>query len=465
MKHSARVLVPWVLWACTATTVHANPEGLHNADLLDNLLSRFADTASGWSSQLVDYGTWLFWSLVLLSMVWTYGMMALRKADVGEFFAETVRFLTTTGFFLWILRNGPEIATSIMDSCRAMASKASGLNQVVSPSGIMDIGFDIAFKVADKSSVWSPATSTVGLLMAVVILIVLALISINLLIILITGWILAYGAVFLLGFGGGRWTQDIAIQYYKTVLATGMEMFAMVLLVGIGKSFIDQYYAAMGQSMAFKELLVMLVVAFVLLFLVNKIPARIAGIVGGGGGGGGGGLGSFGAGAALGSAAVAAGVASQAAGVAMGGLANLAGGASALKAAFHAAQQSMAQESSGGSGAGRAVAGALGSVGATVAAMGAELAKGGAQTIKEGLDGMKEAAKERISETFGGKVAENIQSSMSGSASQESAATGAMNDSADDFSGDGLGQGRAESTNDEVADFVNRGAASAGEGA
>ncbi|MGS0066676.1 type IV secretion system protein, partial [Escherichia coli] len=31
-------------------------------------------------------------------------------------------------------------------------------------------------------------------------------------------WILLYAGVFFLGFGGSRWTSDMAINYYKTVL-------------------------------------------------------------------------------------------------------------------------------------------------------------------------------------------------------------------------------------------------------
>src|SRR5690554_3583622 len=45
------------------------------------------------------HASWLFWTLVVISMVWTFGMMALRKADIGEFFAEFTRFTITTGFF------------------------------------------------------------------------------------------------------------------------------------------------------------------------------------------------------------------------------------------------------------------------------------------------------------------------------------------------------------------------------
>ena len=33
--------------------------------------------------------------------------MALRKADLAEFFAEFCRFILFFGFYLWLLRNGP----------------------------------------------------------------------------------------------------------------------------------------------------------------------------------------------------------------------------------------------------------------------------------------------------------------------------------------------------------------------
>jgi type IV secretion system protein TrbL len=442
--------------------VHASSLGVNNADLLDSILLRFEHTASGWGKRLVELGTGLFWGLTLISMVWTYGLMALRKADIGEFLAETVRFFATTGFFLWLLRNGPQIATAIMDSCRMMASQASGLSKVVSPSGIIDIGFDIASKVVDKSSIWSPATSTVGLLIATVILVVLALVSINLLIILITGWILAYGGVFLLGFGGGRWTQDIAISYYKMVLGVGIEMFAMVLLVGIGKSFIDQYYAAMGNDMAFKELLVMLVVAIILLLLMDKIPSKLAAIVGGAGGGGGS-MGSFGLGAALGAAGMASTMASSAAASSMGAATGVAGGGAALKAAFQAAQSSIGGNSSGGSSSnqsGGSLASAMGGASRMAALMGSQLGAGVAQTAKDKFDSMKEAAHARISETLGGQVAQSISDLNQGSAGENAnqASQSASNDSILNFSGDSLGAGNVvslASQNDEVAQFVN----------
>lgn len=276
---------------------------IENAGVLDNVLGRYLAAASTWSAFITARATWLFWTLALISMVWTFGLLALRKADLGDFFAEFVRFTIFTGFFWWLLINGPKFAVDIMNSLRLIASKASGVETDLMPSGIVDIGFDIFFKVLDQSSLWSPIDSATGLFISATILIVLALIGVNMLLLLVSGWILAYAGIFFLGFGGARWTSDIAINYYKTVLNIAAQLFTMVLLVGIGKSFVDQYYSAMSATISLKELVVMMVVAVVLLALVNKLPVLVGGLAISGGthalGGG------FGASTALGAVSVA----------------------------------------------------------------------------------------------------------------------------------------------------------------
>src|SRR5918996_127362 len=70
-----------------------------NAGILDNVLARYSAAATTWASYITSRASWLFWTLTVISMVWTFGMMALSKADIGEFFAEFVRFTVFTGFF------------------------------------------------------------------------------------------------------------------------------------------------------------------------------------------------------------------------------------------------------------------------------------------------------------------------------------------------------------------------------
>jgi type IV secretion system protein VirB6/type IV secretion system protein TrbL len=227
-----------------------------------------------------------------------------------------------------------------MDSLRSIAGTASGLGPSLSPSGIVDIGFDIFSKVVEQSSFWSPVDSAIGLVMSGIILIVLAMIGISMLLLLVSGWILAFAGIFFLGFGGSRWTSDLAINYYKTVLSVAAQLLTMVLLVGIGKTFVDQYYAAMDAGLNLKELAVMLVVSVVLLSLVTKVPPLIGNLAMGGGTGS---LGSgFGLGTAIGAAALGSMALTKGAGLFVGGAASVAGGAQAIAAAGSLASENVA---------------------------------------------------------------------------------------------------------------------------
>jgi type IV secretion system protein TrbL len=350
--------IPMFLWlALFSVSAHA---AIDNAGVLDTVLSQYQAAASTWGSVISARATWLFWVLATISMVWTFGMMALRKADIAEFFAEFIRFTVTTGFFWWLLSNGPVMATGIMDSLRTIASNASGNPTTLTPSGIVDIGFDIFFKVLDQSSVWSPVDSACGILISAVVLVVLALVAVNMLILLVSGWILAYAGIFILGFGGAKWTSEMAIGYFKSVLGVALQLMTMVLLVGIGKSFVDTYYAGMSAGISLKELGVMLIVAVVLLALVNKVPPLIGALSGGhihalGQG--------FGAGAALGAAAVGGAAVATAGAALAAGATSMAGGAQALMAAFSKANAAQSAGAGSGSGVGDLMAAAGGAGG------------------------------------------------------------------------------------------------------
>jgi type IV secretion system protein TrbL len=340
MSRYSPMLFLWLLMF--SVRVYAAGPGVTSDDILDNVLQRFSTVAGTWGTLITARATWLFWLLVVISMVWTFGFMALRRADLGEFFAEFTKFTIFTGFFFWLLVHGPRFATDIMMSLRMVAAQASGQPGALAPSGIVDIGFDIFNKVVDQSTLWKPMDSLFGLLLSMAILVVFALVGVNMLLLLVSGWIFAYAGIFILGFGGSRWTSDLAIGYFKSVLNIGLQLMTMVLLVGVGKSFVDQYYASMSAKMTLQELAVMAVVAVVLLGLVAKLPRQIGALAGGTTGE----LGSnFGIGAAIGAGALGTAAVASAGASLVAGAASAAGGTQALMAAFSKAS---AAESAGG---------------------------------------------------------------------------------------------------------------------
>ncbi|MFO0777138.1 MAG: P-type conjugative transfer protein TrbL [Nitrospira sp.] len=256
---------------------------INSTGLLDIALQSFQTSAAGWAAYITARASWLFWTLATISLVWTMGQLALRRAEIGEFLGEFLFFTLMTGFFWWLLTNGPTFAVQIMNSMRQLAGSASGLGPSVYPSTLADIGFQLLDRVMTQSSVWQPVDSAVGFVVCLIILIVVALIAINMLVLLVSGWILAYAGIFFLGFGGSRWTSDMAVNYYRTALSMGAQMAGMVLVVGIGFSFINLYYVNMSSQVSVKEMAVLMVAAIILLGLVNKIPPLLGGLAMGGG--------------------------------------------------------------------------------------------------------------------------------------------------------------------------------------
>jgi type IV secretion system protein VirB6/type IV secretion system protein TrbL len=100
----------------------------------------------------------------------------------------------------------------------------------------------------------------------------------------------------------------------------------------------------MSEGINLKEMGVMLIVCVILLALVNKIPALIAGVITGASVGGAG-IGNFGAGAALGAAGMAAAAAATGGAALAAGAASAAGGASAVMAAFSKANENVSSGS------------------------------------------------------------------------------------------------------------------------
>lgn len=437
---------------------------LSSSGVMNDVLSRFHSATSTWGPKIEAAATRLFWTLVIISMVITFGFMLLRKADIGEFFAEFIRFTLFTGFYWWLLSNathGMNIAGTIVDSLQQLGADAGGLSSSkLGPSSILDMGFELYDKTVKATSELSWRQFPTALmmeLMALAVLVVLAIVSVNLLLLLTASWILLYAGVFFLGFGGSRWTSDIAINYYKAILGLAAQLLAMVLIVAIGKQFLVDYHNQMSsENMASQELAVMLVISLILLFLVDKVPPMLSGLVSGGSVGSTG-IGSFGAGAAVGATMTAASMgvsgAKMAASAVLGGAANAVGGANAIKAAVNKAQSSLSEEGmpSFGSGSSNDVNESWGrdrsssdyaSAGSSPFAQAAgfshasSLAAGTASELAKGV-GAKVAEKfqDTVNQTAGGRLATSIRESMESNGDSNESAN---NNSSPSFSSDSL---------------------------
>jgi type IV secretion system protein TrbL len=155
-----------------ALTLAATPAYAQSQGMLDNVLNKYKSMAAAWASVFTTHATILFGTLAAVSLIWTFGVMALRRADLGEFASEAIRFAIFCGFFWWLLINGPAIGLAIIEGLRSLGAQASGLPNNLAPSGIVDIGFDIFRQAVEASSVLTPVDSALSILVSLGILIV-----------------------------------------------------------------------------------------------------------------------------------------------------------------------------------------------------------------------------------------------------------------------------------------------------
>ena len=95
MKALHKAALIGIAFALYSTSASAQ---LTNQGMLDKVVTEFATRAASWQTIVLNAATFLFWTLGTISLVITFGFMALRKADIGEFFAEFIRFNMFFGF-------------------------------------------------------------------------------------------------------------------------------------------------------------------------------------------------------------------------------------------------------------------------------------------------------------------------------------------------------------------------------
>ena len=108
MKKISIILAVFLIIQAPEALAAINGQGI-----FDDVENKYKVAASVWAATLTARASWLFWVLALISMVWTHGMLLFRKADIAEFYGEFIRFIVFTGFFWWLLANGPAMAIDV----------------------------------------------------------------------------------------------------------------------------------------------------------------------------------------------------------------------------------------------------------------------------------------------------------------------------------------------------------------
>src|SRR5271165_5448494 len=273
------VLVLLVLLLVTAANTHA----ADMSGVVDNILSKYKSAGQAWVGPLKNAATSMFWILATISLSWTCISMAIKHAEMGEFFAELCRFVMFTGLFFWLLTNGPEFGNDIINSLRTVGGDAAGTGKSIYPGDLITLSMQVFQNTLQHVNFLQPESIVAPIIIALIILIVCALIAVNMILLLCAAWVVVYAGLIFLGFGGCRWTSDMAINYYRTVLGVGVSLMTMQLIIGIGVKFLQDLVASTGQNLDAGALAIIMVASIILLVIAHRLPQMVAGMVVGGG--------------------------------------------------------------------------------------------------------------------------------------------------------------------------------------
>src|SRR6516225_1298799 len=251
--------------------------------VVDTLLSKYKSAGQTWANTIEQAATKLFWLLATISLGWTCVSMAIKQSDLVEIVAELYRFIMFTGFFFWLLLHGASFGNAIVSSLRQIGGDAAGTGQAIYPGDLITLGMKVYQQTLTHVNWLQPESIVAPIMIAVIILIVCALIAVNMILLLCAAWIVLYAGLIFLGFGGCRWTSDMAINYYRTVLGVGVSLMTMKLIVAIGVRYLHDLVASTSTTLDAGQLGILMCAAIILAVISHRLPQMVAGMVVGGG--------------------------------------------------------------------------------------------------------------------------------------------------------------------------------------
>ena len=284
-RHFLILVVTAALLASTAAMAQTN---LHDASgTFVGLLESVRQSANGWSGRLRADALFVFWSLILVQFVWTFGLLAVRQADFSEVAAELLKFVIVRGFFLSLLMYSVEWAEAIVNSFRQAGANAAGVSTQIFPGDMFALAVELAKTIGDADPGFNPLASVVIGLSQIVVLLCFTFIAAFMALTLVEAYVVINAAVFFMGFGGSQWTQEYAVTMFRYALAVGAKLFVLTLIVGLIMDLARQWQMAYNmqadEASMWTVVGLSLICAYLCKTLAELIQALITGVSSGGG--------------------------------------------------------------------------------------------------------------------------------------------------------------------------------------
>ncbi|WKW21813.1 P-type conjugative transfer protein TrbL (plasmid) [Campylobacter fetus subsp. venerealis] len=302
-RQNSNTIKQKILFVCIALFVF-NSEALA-IDNSQSVLSALQVGLKGWIPTIRSACLYVFWALVTIDFVWTFGIQALRGFEIGEFLATLVKKVIFIGVMLFLF-NVDYWLKLIFDGFSQLATNVSGGIRI-GPDNIISSAFHIAsslFKTLD----FDIGLSILKVFCGLIILIAFILIAIDLLIVYLKFYIMNIIIFFALALGGLERFKEIGLNPIMTAIKVGIELFVIQGLMALCVITIDNNFATLTKYDV-DLILQIVVIALIFCMITKMIPGLIEAVFNGTVGDSAGASAGFRAVAAMATGAVATGVA------------------------------------------------------------------------------------------------------------------------------------------------------------
>ncbi|EDO7071437.1 P-type conjugative transfer protein TrbL [Campylobacter coli] len=255
------------------------PNLAFGAENADGILSLIRNGILSWTPLIKTACLWVFWTLVVIDLVWTFGLKALSGFEFGDFIATLIKKIMYIGIFLFLF-NIDQWLQIIFNSFSQLATSVNnGIS--ITPQNIIEQALNLVGKIIQSMDFWSPGDSILKVVAGVIILIAFVLMAIDLLIVYLKFFLMNVIVFFALALGGLSHFKQIGLNPIMTAIKVGMELFMIQGLMALSITMIDVINNEITQKSTADVILQILVVALIFCMITKMVPGIIEAVFNG----------------------------------------------------------------------------------------------------------------------------------------------------------------------------------------
>tara|TARA_Y100000588_G_scaffold394922_1_gene518330 strand:- start:3221 stop:4357 length:1137 start_codon:yes stop_codon:yes gene_type:complete len=256
--------------------------------ILNEITQEFVNAFDAGGHQLESTVKGLFYLLASIQIS-IAGFMFFMRGNLQQATIDIIKLLLFMAVSYALILDGHKLLLPILNGFIHAGSSVSGVNEV-SPSGIASKGFAIGQIMLSNFSglgwITHPFLVLLTVVLTVFIILLYVLIAAEVVIVIIKSYYLVAMCGFFAAFSANEAVRTVTINYLKSFLGLGLQLFTLYSIIGIGMNIGDDWDAMIKKAAENHEIMPFFVIAGCVLIiykLVKTLPpfvAQMAGVSG-----------------------------------------------------------------------------------------------------------------------------------------------------------------------------------------